>query len=60
MTCSCLELEDSIKFLESSLISFTGSHDLKGSVFAQTRARLTAELAASEGAQHPTQQPPFR
>ena len=57
--CSCLELEDSIKFLESSLISFTGSSDLKGSIFAHTRARLAAELASSEGAR-PAQQQPFR
>jgi hypothetical protein len=56
---SCVELEDSIKFLESALISFTGSSDLKGSVFATTRARLAAELASSEGAQ-PAQQLPFR
>ena len=46
---SCHELESSIKSLESSLISFTSDASIKGSVFAQTRARLTAELAQVGG-----------
>lgn len=58
---SCQELEESIKMLEQNLISYTGTVDIKGTLFSQTRARLSAELAAAGiSTVQTTPQPPFR
>lgn len=45
---SCKELNAAISALEGSLIAFAGKEEgIKGNVFAQTRARLQQELAAT-------------
>lgn len=47
--------------LEQNLISYTGTVDIKGTLFSQTRARLSAELAAAGiSTVQTTPQPPFR
>ena len=42
---SCAELNSAIGTLESALVAFLGKEEgVKGQVFAQTRARLEAEM----------------